>query len=129
MRCLGSDPRGGDAGQSAAGPPYVRSLVDRGGGLPARSCVMGPSGRPAENGSIERQNDHRADDGADKASTLTRPVPADLLPEPSSENRADDAEQGGHDKPMRSGAEPPGDQARQKPDNDDPEPMKHVSPT
>jgi zinc/manganese transport system ATP-binding protein len=40
MRRLGRDPRGGDPGQSAAGPPHVRSLVGRGRGLPPRPRVM-----------------------------------------------------------------------------------------
>ena len=52
------------------------------------------------------QDQHRPDDGANKPGALVRAVPADVLAEPSGEDRADNAQQGGHDEPGRSGHKP-----------------------
>src|SRR5262249_42394442 len=84
------------------------------------------SQRRADDGAVDRQGQHGADNGADEARALARPVPAHLLPEPAGKDGADDAEKGRHDEPARPGDEQLGNSAGEKPDDDDPEPMHPV---
>jgi hypothetical protein len=80
------------------------------------------SGLPtSDNRTVDREDQHGADNRADKAGALAGAIPTDVLPEPSGENRADDAQQRRNNEPARPANEKLGDRAGQEADNDDPE--------
>ena len=87
---------------SAEGP----RIADR---VPVRDAGAG-SDRAADDGAIDHQDQHRADNGTDEAGSLALPIPADALSEPGREDRADDPEQRRDDEPARPADEPLGDQ-------------------
>src|SRR5215471_5603786 len=83
--------------------------------------------RHADDRTIDRQDQHGANDGANEARALLRSIPADLLPEPGGKDRADNAEQCRDDEPAWPGDEELGDRAGEKSDDDDPKPMQHFT--
>ena len=124
---LGSYIGGDNTAQPGAGPAHVGSLVGGSHGLPAPTCV---ARRPQVGPPKKARYTARMITAptADKPGILIRPLPADVLAEPTGHNRADDAQQSGHDESARAGHEPLGDRPGDKPDDDDPQPMLHDIP-
>src|SRR6266850_5147019 len=68
-------------------------------GSPSKPAPL--SAAPAHDKAVEEEKDHRADDGADEASALSRVIPPDGLPEVGGNKCANDSQDGGEDKSLR----------------------------
>src|SRR5436189_35638 len=68
-------------------------------GSPSQPAPL--SAPPAHDKAVEEEKDHRADDGADEARTLSRVIPSDGLSEVGRNKCANDSQDSGEDKSLR----------------------------
>src|SRR5881394_1946528 len=91
-------------------------------GSPSKPAPL--SAAPAHDKAVEEEKDHRADDGADEASAVSRVIPPDGLPEVGGNKCANDSQDCGEDKSLRlvvAGHDKLGDNAGDEANDDRPD--------
>src|SRR4051794_29021352 len=98
------------------------NLRDRRALMPPRSGYAA-----ADRCAVDRQQDHRTDDGADEAGPLARLIPTDRLTEPGRDQGTGDAEQDSDDETsgIATGHEQLGDDSGQQADDDGSDDRQH----